>query len=230
MCYSTTLDRDLKALEQRLNRRMIDEFKRGERPDAGDQLLLPLDRTSAFARPLWPVVASKAPDRISVQRWGLLPRYIRSEEEAQAFLKRTPTFNAISEEVDAKRSYTHAVESGQRCLVPVTGFFEWRHEGKVKVPYRIGLKGGDVFCLGGLWEEHDGADTYTVLTTRANPLMAFIHNSKQRMPVIVPEAQWDAWLSPDLAPAEVKRSCAPFPEEEMEAERLGAGPVQGTLF
>ena len=227
VCYSTTLDRDLKALEQRLNRRMLVDSKRGE---GALELDLPFERISAFARPLCPVVSSRSPPRISVQRWGLLPRYIRTDEEAQEFLKRTPTYNAVSEEVEAKRTYKHAFAQGQRCLVPVTGFFEWRHEGKVKVPYRIGIKGGDVFCLGGLWEEHDGVDTYTVLTTRANPLMAYIHNSKQRMPVIVPEGQWDAWLSPDLPPAEVKRMCEPVPEDDLEAERLGPGPVQTSLF
>lgn len=227
VCYTTTLDRELKALEQRLNRRMVMESRRTE---PGPELELPLERSTAFARPLWPVVSSRSPERISVQRWGLLPRYIRTDEEAAEFLKRTPTYNAISEEVGTKRSYKHAFEQGQRCLVPVTGFFEWRHEGKVKVPYRIGLKGGDVFCLGGLWEEHEGVDTYTVLTTRANPMMAYIHNSKQRMPVIIPEAQWDAWLSPDLSPAMVKQLCEPYPEEEMEGVPIGPAPAQGTLF
>ncbi len=227
MCYSTSLDRDAKALEKRMHRKMLED---GQRVDLPDMLELPLEQTTAFARPLWPVVSSKAPGRLSVQRWGLLPKYIRSEEEAREFLKRTPTYNAISEEVGAKRTYKHAFEHGQRCLVPVTSFFEWRHEGKVKVPYRIGVKGGDLFCLGGLWEEHDGIDTYTVLTTRANPLMAFVHNSKQRMPVIIPEAQWDAWLSPDLSPAEVRKLCEPYPEEELVAEPLGSRPVQASLF
>jgi putative SOS response-associated peptidase YedK len=230
VCYSTTLDRDLAALEKRLNRRLIDELKRAPSPDIPEQLSLPLGQTSAFARPLWPVIASKAPDRISVQRWGLLPRFIRTEAEAKEFLKKAPTFNAISEEVDTKRTFKHAFENGQRCLIPVTSFFEWRHEGKRKIPYRIGVKGGEVFCLAGLWESSDGVDTYTVLTTRANPLMAHIHNSKQRMPVIIPEAQWKAWLSPDLSPSEVKQLCEPLPEEELEAVLNEPKPAQGSLF
>ncbi len=227
MCYSTSLDRDVKALEKRMHKQMLEESRQ---VDAPDQLVLPLEQTSAFVRPLWPVVSSKAPDRISIQRWGLLPKYVRSEEEAKAFLKKAPTFNAISEEVGAKRTFKHAFESGQRCLIPVTGFFEWRHEGRRKIPYRIGVKGGDVFCLGGLWESHQGVDTYTILTTRANPLMAHIHNSKQRMPVIVPEAQWEVWLSPDLSPEAVKQLCAPFPQEDMEAVLVDPGAAQGSLF
>ncbi|HRH69860.1 MAG TPA: SOS response-associated peptidase [Flavobacteriales bacterium] len=227
MCYSTSLDRDVKTLEKRMHKRMLEEARRVA--EAGD-LQLPLGQTTAFARPLWPVVSSKAPDRISVLRWGLLPRHIHDEEEAKAFLKRTPTYNAISEEVGAKRTFMHAFEHGQRCLVPLTSFFEWRHEGREKIPYRIGVNGGDVFCLGGLWEIGRDVDTYTVLTTSANPLMAHIHNSKQRMPVIIAEAQWEAWLSPDLSPSEVKKLCEPFPAEALEAEMLGSRPAQGSLF
>ncbi len=230
MCYSTTLDRDLAALEKRLNRRLIDELRPSAVPGDAGQVLLPLARTSAFARPLWPVIGTRHPQHLDLMRWGLLPGHIRTEQEAREFMRKAPTFNAVSEEVEHKRTFKHAFENGQRCLVPVTGFFEWRHEGKSKVPYRIGAKDGDVFCLGGLWEKHRGAGTYTVLTTRANPLMAFIHNTKQRMPVIIAEADQEAWLSPDLPLTEAKRLCEPVPQEMLEAEALVVGPVQGELF
>ncbi|HMZ50396.1 MAG TPA: SOS response-associated peptidase, partial [Flavobacteriales bacterium] len=227
MCYNTTLDRDVRTLEKRMHKRMLEEGRRVGDPDPPE---LPLDRTTAFARPLWPVVSSRSPDRISVQRWGLLPRYIRTDEEAREFLKRTPTFNAISEEVAAKRTFKRAFEAGQRCLVPVTAFQEWRHEGKEKIPYRITMKDGDVFCLGGLWEEHTDGDTYTVLTTRANPLMEFVHNTRKRMPVIIAEEHWGTWLLPGLPASEVLGMCAPYPEELMLAEPVGQRPVQASLF
>lgn len=227
MCYSTSLDRDTKALEKAMHKKMLEESRRIDMPYQPE---LPLGQTSAFARPAWPVVTSRDPQHINVLRWGLLPRFVRTEEEAKEFLKKAPTFNAISEEVATKRTFKHAFESGQRCLIPVTSFYEWRHEGRKKIPYRIGVKGGDVFCLGGLWEQHQGADTYTVLTTRANPLMAHIHNSKQRMPVIIPEARWDAWLSPHLSPVEVRQLCEPYPEEALDAVRMEPGAVQGALF
>ncbi|MBK8614720.1 MAG: SOS response-associated peptidase [Flavobacteriales bacterium] len=227
MCYSTSLDRDLKALERAMHKKMLEESKRVDLPY---QVELPLGVTSAFARPAWPVVTTAAPEHISVLRWGLLPRYIRTEEEAKDFLKKAPTFNAISEEVDAKRTFKGAFEHGQRCLIPVTSFQEWRHEGKVKIPYRIGLKDTEIFCLGGLWEKGDTMDTYTVLTTRANPLMAHIHNTKQRQPVIIPPEHYEAWLSPDLSPEQVKALCEPIAEERMESVRKEAPPAQGSLF
>ena len=73
-------------------------------------------------------------------------------------------------------------------------------------------------------------DTYTVLTTRANPLMAHIHNTKQRQPVIIPPEHYEAWLSPDLSPEQVKALCEPIAEERMEAVRKEASPAQGSLF
>ncbi|MBK6629538.1 MAG: SOS response-associated peptidase family protein [Flavobacteriales bacterium] len=67
--------------------------------------------------------------------------------------------------MEAKRTHKHAFfAQGQRCLVPVTGFFEWRHEGKVKVPYHR-YQGRRRSGLGGLGEEHDGWTP-----TRCSPL------------------------------------------------------------
>jgi putative SOS response-associated peptidase YedK len=226
MCYSTTLDRDLRALERLLNKRIIAEV---ERIDLPQQLELPLGQTTAFARPAWPVVTSAAPEHISVLRWGLLPRFITTEDEARDFLRKAPTFNAISEEVASKRSFRNAFEKGQRCLVPITAFHEWQHQGKQKIPYTISLRDAEVFCLGGLWEHSAGMDTYTVLTTAANPLMARIHNTKQRQPVIIPAEHWEAWLSPDLSTEQVAALCQAIPEERMVALAKEM-PAQGSLF
>ena len=63
MCYSTSLDRDVKALEKRMHKQLIAESQRVDLPY---ELELPLEQTTAFARPLWPVVSSKAPGRLSV--------------------------------------------------------------------------------------------------------------------------------------------------------------------
>lgn len=226
MCYSTTLDRDLKALEKTMNKRLITELKRIDLPY---QTELPLGQTTAFARPAWPVVTSADPERISILRWGLLPRFITTEEEAKDFLRKAPTFNAISEEVATKRTFKQAFEKGQRCLIPVTAFHEWQHQGKQKVPYSISLRDTEIFCLGGLWEHSAGMDTYTVLTTAANPLMARIHNTKQRQPVIIPAEHWEAWLSPDLDPEQVTALCKAIPEESMVAVAKEL-PAQGSLF
>ncbi|MBK9289463.1 MAG: SOS response-associated peptidase family protein [Flavobacteriales bacterium] len=120
-----------------MHKKMLEESKRVDLPyqvelPLGDQCLRPAGLA---------VVTTAAPEHISVLRWGLLPRYIRTEEEAKDFLKKAPTFNAISEEVEAKRTFKAAFEHGQRCLIPVTSFQEWRHEGKVEDTLRHPAEG-----------------------------------------------------------------------------------------
>jgi putative SOS response-associated peptidase YedK len=123
------------------------------------------------------------------------------------------TYNAKSETVAEKPSFRGAMKNGHRCLIPVSGFFEWQHVGKVKYPYFIHLKSDHFFRLAGIYEN----GTYSILTTGANPLMARIHNRKQRMPVILTEVDGEAWLDPTLSAADVKQLCIPYPADDMEA-------------
>ena len=59
--------------------------------------------------------------------------------------------------------------------------------------------------------------TYSVLTTRANPLMEKIHNTKRRMPVIIDQPFEKDWLNPLLTKDDVLAFCEPFDESKMEA-------------
>lgn len=210
MCYYTALDADVAALKSRFDREMLDET-RGEG--------LPFPRTSAFARPWWPVISAEDPKVIGWKQWGLLPSWVKDPKE---FLKRSPTFNAVSEEAYDKRSFKHAMDKGQRCLIPVTSFFEWQHvpvEGRKtpdKIPYGIRMRNEPLFCLGGIYE----GDTYSVLTRPAQTLMATIHNSKKRQPVIIPKAYKGDWLNSFLEPADVLRFCDAVEEDDLVAESV----------
>ncbi len=209
MCYYTELDTDVAALAKRMDREMLAET-RAE---------LPFPRTSAFARPWWPVVSSDEPRVISWKQWGLLPFWVKEPKE---FLKRTPTFNAVSEEAFDKRSFKSAMTAGRRCLIPVTAFFEWQHrpvEGRKmpdKVPYRLTLNDANIFCLAGVYE----GETYSILTRPAQTLMTRIHNSKKRQPVIIPRAFEGDWLNPALEKADVLRFCNAIEESDLVAEEL----------
>lgn len=210
-----------------MNRRCLEsDYRIYLHPDQeadGDRSILFKDRTSAFGRPFWPVVSSSNAQAFEPQRWGFIPKHITSEEEAKEYLKQYSTFNAIAEDIEKKQTYREAWAKGQRCLIPVTSFTEWQHvpiEGKKavnKIPYTIGTK-EPVFTLGGVWTETAlGYRTYTVLTTKANPLMEVIHNTKKRMPVIIPKDMHAFWLSPTLPLDYAKLLCDPYPEKEMVA-------------
>lgn len=122
-------------------------------------------------------------------RWGLVPAWAGDESRAASMI------NARSETVAEKPAFRDAYAK-RRCLVPADGFYEWRKLSRDKQPYRVFLDGDRPFAFAGLWERWEkGAEpleTFTLLTTDADPRIAHIHH---RMPVMLAEAeQFALWL------------------------------------
>ncbi|HWZ41976.1 MAG TPA: SOS response-associated peptidase [Candidatus Saccharimonadales bacterium] len=179
------------------------------------------------AEPVWPAryniapgqpalvvrQAPKSPLReSSLLRWGLVPYWAKGPSIGYR------TINARSEAAAEKPAFREALKQ-RRCLVPTDGFYEWQKLGpKDKQPYNIGLKDNGLFAFAGLWESwRDPADkspgavpleTFTILTTSANPLVAAVHD---RMPVILAPEDYDLWLDPGTTdPARVVELLRPF--------------------
>ena len=170
----------------------------------------------------------KTDGEVVPMQWGLIPGWTKSWTEALQM--RTRTLNCISEEAYDKPSYRDSLKTGKRCLIPITGFFEWRWadaRGKNKYPYYIRVKEQKIFSLAGIyasWVNKETGEellTYSVLTTKANPLMEKIHNSKKRMPVIIPREMEQDWLNPQLAKDDVLAFCQPYDQAKMEAYTIG---------
>ena len=88
----------------------------------------------------------------------------------------------------------------RRCIVPVSGFFEWKRDGKEKRPFKIYLKDQPIMSLAGIWTAWhaggpDAQSSFSIMTTDANEFMANIHN---RMPVILEKEQFEDWLDPEV--------------------------------
>jgi putative SOS response-associated peptidase YedK len=103
--------------------------------------------------------------------------------------------NARSETIAEKPSYRIAFRR-RRCLVPVDGFYEWKKDGKLKVPFFIHERSGRPFGLAGLWESWNDQEgnqllTFTILTTDANERLRALHD---RMPVVIPPGARQLWL------------------------------------
>jgi len=137
----------------------------------------------------------KQPKRLfSLMRWGLVPSWAK---DASIGYK---TINAMCETAAEKPAFREAMRK-RRCLVPADGFYEWQKLGrKEKQPYNIGMADDSLFAFAGLWERwHEPAgaalNSFTILTTDANALVAGIHN---RMPVIVKREDYDLWLDPGM--------------------------------
>jgi putative SOS response-associated peptidase YedK len=112
-------------------------------------------------------------------------------------------FNARAETLTASPAFRDALLR-KRCLVPVDGFYEWRREGSERQPYSIGRADGRPLVLAGLWAGwRDPATetirrTFTIVTTTPNDTMATIHD---RMPVMLDDDHWHAWLDPSVSDA-----------------------------
>jgi putative SOS response-associated peptidase YedK len=118
-------------------------------------------------------------------RWGLVPRWAKD-----ASIGATMN-NARAETVAAKPSFREAYRK-RRCLIPASGFYEWKLEGGKKQPYYVYPSGGALFAFAGLWEQWNDLQTCAIITTDANEKMAAIAD---RMPVIVSPAEYSAWLA-----------------------------------
>jgi putative SOS response-associated peptidase YedK len=126
--------------------------------------------------------------------------------------------NAKAETVADKPAFKDAFRR-QRCLVVADGFFEWRQEGKLRIPVYIRLKSQRPMGFAGLyntWKSPDGDAicTCSIITTEANELLSPIHD---RMPAIIPEDQDELWLDPNISDRDrLMPLLRPYSPDEME--------------
>lgn len=170
-----------------------------------------------------PVITSEEPGAIQFFRWGLIPGWVNNIEKALEM--QNFTLNATCENVFEKPSFKGSIYK-KRCLVIVKGFFENRHEGKKKYPYFIFPANQPFFFLGGIYSEWadkttgELLHTCSIITTPANSLMTTIHNSKMRMPLIIPNKKKALWLNPALKQEEITALMVPYNDAEMNAHTV----------
>lgn len=172
---------------------------------------------SGFSHPSLPVISAEG---LSLFDWGLIPSWVKDQETANDISSKT--LNAVGETVFEKPSFRKSIAS-RRCLFPVSGFYEWREFKGVKYPYYIQLAESDYFSLGSLYDTWinpqtgEIKNTFSIITTPANPLMEKIHNLKKRMPLILSPDDEMKWIDPGLKTDQIKELIKPFPQEKMKA-------------
>ncbi len=196
----------------------------------------------------WPIIQPTFDGKdwnIVPMEWGFLPSYLKNREAVKNFrngYKNTEgkwipgmtTLNFIGEELLQKPMYKEAALN-RRCLVISTGFFEHRHlpvmgkRGKPlatpeKFPYHITVKDRPYFFFPGIYnpwvdkESGEVVNTFCFGTTEANSLMQQIHNSKNRMPVILTKELAEEWTEPNLSTERiVEISTYKIPANQMQA-------------
>lgn len=139
-----------------------------------------------------PVIVRGEKNALSLMCWGLIPGWIKDPAAAQK------PINARAETL-AGNPLFRTLLGNRRCLVPASGFYEWKKEGKRKVPFYFSLPKSPLFAFAGLYavlKNPDGTRlaTYTIITCEASGLVREVHN---RMPVILSRENEERWLSRD---------------------------------
>jgi putative SOS response-associated peptidase YedK len=170
---------------------------------------------------------TKGERELVAMKWGLVPFWAKDAGIGSKMI------NARAEGIEAKPAFRAAFKS-RRCVVPVSGFYEWKKPGEAsararggkpaKQPYYIFPAEGKILALAGLWERWDKGDgpleTFTIITTTPNALMAELHD---RMPVVLDGGGARAWLDPGLGQAQALALLVPAPEGTLGCRQVGTG-------
>lgn len=207
MCYHTLLESKKEKLELAFKA----EFYEGTQYE-------PKGAVNGFEHERVPIIMNDNPEQIALVRWGLIPTWATMEQAKEIQNK---TLNARAETIIEKPAFRDS--QSRRCLVLVDGFYEWQHQNKSKVKHLIKLKEEENFALGGIWsywknplKANSYVRSFAILTVEANPMMALIHNTKKRMPLIIAKNDANEWLNPEAK--DLSHLIKPFDEKLMEAK------------
>jgi putative SOS response-associated peptidase YedK len=162
-----------------------------------------------------PVIAIKSPKSIYLMKWGLIPFWAKDSKIGYSMI------NARCEGIEAKPSYRKPIRS-QRCLIPATGFYEWKklklEKKEEKIPWFIKVKSRDFFALAGIydvWHDAEGKEvlSYSIITTTPNKFMSNIHD---RMPVILNKKDEDKYLDNKTPLEDILKMLKPYPDSMIE--------------
>jgi putative SOS response-associated peptidase YedK len=214
MCYSVSKSTQTKELLVAY-RASIDEYMLMTEPS----FVL-----KGFDHPLMDaLILEEGQRKITSFNWGLIPSWAKTEQDAAEI--KTKTINAMSETAYEKPSFRSAMAS-RRCIIPVNGFFEWRHKEKKTFPYYIQGTADTLLNLAGIYETWTNKETgeqfktFSILTTSANKMMELIHNVKKRMPVIISDNDIDIYLDPSTPKDQVEKMMKPCAEEVLKAHTI----------
>lgn len=212
MCFTVNVNLIKEELENRYGATLIDPDK-----------YRPSYYYHAFGLPSLPAICSGEPSKIQLLKWGLIPVWTKGIDQANAI--RYKTFNARSESIEIKQSFSSSFRS-KRCIIPVKGFFEWQHVGNEKIPWYVFHSENEVLSIAGIyddWVENNTGEvlsTFSIVTTEANDLMAKIHNTGKRMPVILNKSSETRWIDLSISKEAALGLLTPCPSDILKAHTI----------
>lgn len=156
------------------------------------------------------VTSSQGLRRLRPMRWGFIPKWYQKPGGGPLLI------NARSETIAEKPAFRDACRT-RRCLVAVSGFYEWEQGDNAKpLPWYVTRTDAQPMVFGGIWQQWDDQNTFAIVTTDANDAMAKIH---RRLPVILTPDQWALWLGERGKGAAALMTSAP--EDALCFQRVG---------
>ncbi|WP_281542398.1 SOS response-associated peptidase [Maribacter aestuarii] len=241
MCYDiqANLETQLRRAMRDSDIHVIEEIKTKLERLTGH----PYYHTTGFKHPKLLIYTNESPKKPVVSQWGLAPYWVKDKK--QLYSAWNKTLNARGETIFDLKSFKSSAIN-RRCIIPVDGFYEHRHYKGKTYPHYIYRKDGEPMNLGGLWREWTDKvsgeilNTFSIVTTTANPMMEKIHNNpaasdEPRMPLILLDELEEKWLEDyeeELAEQAVTELIKPFPEELMDyhtVDRLRGKEYKGNV-
>ena len=159
----------------------------------------------------WNVSPTQAAPIIRSAGDGLETSMLRWGFERPAKHKGAPIINARAETVMDLPTFASSFQQ-RRCIVPATGWYEWRVIDGKKQPYYLTREDAEPLAFAGIWTPAESADRYAVITTRAHKAISHIHD---RTPMILDEERWKIWLS-DAPLSELEAMLEPIDAKALE--------------
>ena len=183
MCYQTKITKQKEEIAERFNVEItaLNDYNS-------------MEFCSAFEYPKTPIITNEMPSKVQLFNSGLIPSWSNDNSI------RNYTLNARIETLAEKKSFKDVIQN--RCLIIADGFYEWQwrtKNGSKKEKYLITLPNQELFAFAGIYTQwadlnNEIYNSYSIITTQANELMSEIHNTKQRMPVILKNQDEQNWL------------------------------------
>ena len=186
---------------------MFDAAASNDLPDVPNYNVCPTSRVAV-------VTSSEGVRRLRPMRWGFVPHWYEKVSGGPLLI------NARAETIAEKPAFREACRA-RRCLVAVSGFYEWERAEKDKpLPWYITRSDAAPMVFGGIWQDwgqgDDALTSFAIVTTNANDAMAKIHH---RLPVILTPDQWPLWLGE--AGRGAARLMKSAPEDALSFARVG---------
>lgn len=124
--------------------------------------------------------------------------------------------NTRDDSIAKKPMWSRAFQA-KRCIVPISGFYEWKGPKGSKTPYYIYPKKEEFLGVAGIYSNlspDDGRKSFSIITTSPNKVMEGIHD---RMPAFLHPSEFDTWLNPEQPEDLLLDMLHPYPDDAIQA-------------